>query len=139
MDKVNLGLAKFLQLIVIVFFTFGLAVYFGSLLLIPLAILIGIVDILTAIGFNGIFATIVALPAVGWVCYTIYNIPGLFQALVDTGMKLYNLSIEQNKTFEGITKGMKPEVTEEAADAATETTQNAEEASNDDSPTAKPA
>ena len=136
MDKVNLGLAKFLQLIVIVFFTFGLAVYFGSLLLIPLAILIGIVDILTAIGFNGIFATIVALPAVGWVCYTIYNIPGLFQALVDTGMKLYNLSIEQNKTFESITKGMRPEVTEEAA---TETTKNAEEASSDDSPTAKPA
>lgn len=137
MDKVNLGLAKFLQLIVIVFFTFGLAVYFGSLLLIPLAILIGIVDILTAIGFNGIFATIVALPAVGWVCYTVYNIPGLFQSLVDTGMKLYNLSIEQNKAFESITKGMQPEPVEEAA---SETTQKSETAADDNNtPTAKPA
>ena len=84
MDKVNLGFAKFLQFVVIVFFTFVLAFYFGSLLLIPLAILIGIVDLLTAIGFNGVFATIVAIPAVGWVCYAIYNIPNLFQSLLET-------------------------------------------------------
>jgi len=139
MDKVNLGLAKFLQFIVIVFFTFVLAFYFGSLLLIPLAILIGVVDILTAIGFNGIFATIVAIPAVGWVCYTVYNIPGLFQALLDTGIKMYELSKEQNAVFEGISKGMKPEET------ASETTQSstqddeAEKTDNSDIPTIKPA
>lgn len=136
MDKVNLGLAKFLQLIVIVFFTFGLAVYFGSLLLIPLAILIGVVDILTAIGINGIFATFVALPAVGWVCFTIYNIPGLFQALVDTGTKLYQLSIEQNKAFDNITNSMKAEKNEEAA---AETTEQAEKADSDKAGTVKTA
>lgn len=139
MDKVNLGLAKFLQFIVIVFFTFILAFYFGSLLLIPLAILIGVVDILTAIGFNGIFASIVALPVVGWVCYVVYNIPGLFQALLDTGIKLYNLSIEQNKVFEGISKTLKPEPVETEATAATQNAEQAEEAASNDAPTAKPA
>jgi len=135
MDKVNLGFAKFLQFIVIVFFTFVLAFYFGSLLLIPLAILIGVVDILTAIGFNGIFATIVAIPAVGWVCYTIYNIPGLFQALLDTGIKMYELSKDQNAVFEGISKGMKPSETTQSS------TQNdeAEKTDNSDTPTIKPA
>ena len=139
MDKVNLGLAKFLQFVVIVFFTFVLAFYFGSLLLIPLAILIGVVDILTAIGFNGIFATIVAIPAVGWVCYAIYNIPGLFQALLDTGIRMYDVSKEQNKVFEGISKDMQPE------ESAEETTQNAtqaddsEKADNSDIPNIKPA
>lgn len=139
MDKVNLGLAKFLQFIVIVFFTFVLAFYFGSLLLIPLAILIGVVDILTAIGFNGIFASIVAIPVVGWVCYTVYNVPGLFQALLDTGIRMYEVSKEQNKVFENISKNMKPENT------ASESTQNAtqsddaESSDNSDTANIKPA
>jgi len=120
MDKVNLGFAKFLQFVVIVFFTFVLSFYFGSLLLIPLAILIGLVDLLTAIGFNGIFATIVAVPAAGWVCYAIYNIPNLFQALLDTGIKLYQLGTAQNKVFEGISDALKPAETTES----TESTEN---------------
>ena len=139
MDKVNLGLAKFLQFIVIVFFTFVLAFYFGSLLLIPLAILIGVVDILTAIGFNGIFATIVAIPAVGWVCYTVYNIPGLFQALLDTGIKMYDLSKEQNAVFEGISKNMKPEETAPEATQSSAQADEAENTDNSDIPTIKPA
>ena len=136
MDKVNLGLAKFLQFVVIVFFTFILAFYFGSLLLIPLAILIGVVDILTAIGFNGIFATIVALPAVGWVCYSIYNIPNLFQALLDTGIKMYELGKEQNKAFENISSAMQPAPKEEEA-AATSSEASTDDSS--DTPTIRPA
>ncbi|HFE38069.1 MAG TPA: hypothetical protein ENK06_06565 [Gammaproteobacteria bacterium] len=117
MDKVNFGLAKFLQFIVIVFFTFVLAFYFGSLLLIPLAILIGTVDILTAIGFNGIFATIVGLPVVGWVCYVVYNIPNLFQALLDSGTKLYELGKTQNKVFEEISNALQPAPKESTDDS----------------------
>jgi len=139
MDKVNLGLAKFLQFVVIVFFTFVLAFYFGSLLLIPLAILIGVVDILTAIGFNGIFATIVAIPAVGWVCYAIYNIPGLFQALLDTGIRMYDVSKEQNKVFEGISKGMQPKESAEETSQSTTQADNSENTDNSDIPTIKPA
>jgi len=139
MDKVNLGLAKFLQFIVIVFFTFVLAFYFGSLLLIPLAILIGVVDILTAIGFNGIFATIVGLPIVGWVCYVIYNIPNLFQALLDTGIKMYELGTAQNKVFEGISNSLKPEPTEVTEETSSpQKTESVDEG--DDTPSnAKPA
>ena len=139
MDKVNLGLAKFLQFVVIVFFTFVLAFYFGSLLLIPLAILIGLVDILTAIGFNGIFASILAVPAAGWICYTIYNIPGIFQALLDTGIKIYDISKAQNKVFEGISKGMQAEETaSETVQNSTET-DNSDNSDNSDIPTIKPA
>jgi len=138
MEKVNLGFAKFLQFVVIVFFTFVLAFYFGSLLLIPLAILIGIVDILTAIGFNGVFATIVAIPAVGWVCYSIYNIPNLFQSLLDTGIKLYQLGNEQNKVFEAISDGLKPAKTEDAS-STTQASEKADDSDNDTPAGAKPA
>jgi len=137
MDKVNLGLAKFLQFIIIVFFAFVLAFYFGSLLLIPLAILIGVVDILTAIGFNGIFATIVALPVVGWVCYVVYKIPNLFQALLDTGIKLYEVGAAQNKVFDGISATLKPEPTEESSSTTAESTQSSE--SSEASSNVKPA
>ena len=139
MDKVNLGLAKFLQFIVIVFFTFVLAFYFGSLLLIPLAILIGLVDILTAIGFNGIFASIFAVPAAGWICYTIYNIPGLFQALLDTGIKIYDISKVQNKVFEGISKGMQPEDSTSESVQSSTAADDSDNADVSDAPTIKPA
>ncbi len=117
MDKVNFGLAKFLQFLVIVFFTFVLAFYFGSLLLVPLAILIGTVDILTAVGFNGIFATIPGLAVAGWVCYVVYNIPNLFQSLLDNGTKLYELGKTQNKAFEDISKALQPAPKEVASDS----------------------
>ncbi len=145
MDKVNFGLAKFLQFIIIVFFAFALAFYFGSLLLIPLAILIGVVDILTAIGINGILATILALPVVGWVCYVVYKIPNLFQALLDTGIKLYEVGTAQNKVFENISTTLKPAAAESSSEestAASESTQKSEtsEASDSDTPSnVKPA
>lgn len=131
MEKVNLGFAKFLQFVVIVFFTFVLSFYFGSLLLVPLAILIGLVDLLTAIGFNGVFATVVALPAVGWVCYAIYNIPNLFQALLDTGIKLYQLGTAQNKAFEAISEALKPADSDKSG-TATESAQLSEKSDDSD-------
>jgi len=141
MEKVNLGFAKFLQFVVIVFFTFVLAFYFGSLLLIPLAILIGVVDLLTAIGFNGVFATIVGIPVVGWVCYAIYNIPNLFQALLDTGIKLYELGTAQNKVFEGISDALKPAAAsdnEETTESA-QLSEKSDDSDNDTPANAKPA
>ena len=142
MDKVNFGLAKFLQFIIIVFFAFVLAFYFGSLLLIPLAILIGVVDILTAIGINGILATILALPVVGWVCYVIYKIPNLFQALLDTGIKLYEVGTAQNKVFESISSSLKPApAVSEASETASASTEKSESSDSDnDTPSnVKPA
>ncbi len=145
MDKVNLGFAKFLQFVVIVFFTFVLSFYFGSLLLIPLAILIGIVDLLTAIGFNGVFAAIVGIPAAGWVCYAIYNIPNLFQALLDTGIKLYQLGTAQNTVFSGISDALKPAEAEksttdsENAQLSEKSDDSTADSSTNASKTAKPA
>ena len=102
MDNVNLGLTKLFQFLIVVFFTFVLAFYFGSLLLIPLAILFGVVEILHGIGFNGIIATIFAVPVAGWICFIVYNIPNLFQTLLNTGIKMYELGTVQNKVFDDI-------------------------------------
>lgn len=114
MEKFNFGIAKILQFVVIVFFAFVLSFYFGALLLIPLAILVAIVDILGAIGFNGIIATIIGVPAVGWLCYKVYNIENLFQTLLDTGIKLYEIGIAQNKLFENIAEKIRPAAKEES-------------------------
>ncbi len=120
MEKFNFGIAKVLQFVVIVFFAFVLSFYFGSLLLIPLAVLVAIVDILGAIGFNGIIATIIGVPAVGWLCYKVYSIENLFQALLDTGIKLYEIGIAQNKVFEGIANSIKPEPVESSSDSSSD-------------------
>lgn len=109
MDKLNLGIAKLIQFFIIVFFAFILSFYFGSLLLIPLALLIAVIDILSAIGFNGIIATLFAIPIVLWIGFKIYSIESLFQTILETGIKIYRIGLSQNKIFEDITKKIKPD------------------------------
>ncbi len=122
MEKFNFGIAKVSQFIVIVFFALILSFYFGGLLLIPLAILMAIIDILTLVGLNGLIATIIAAPLVGWLLYSVYNIENLFQTLLDTGIKLYEFGIAQNKLFENIADSVKP-----ASSPATNTNESAAE------------
>ncbi len=120
MDKVNLALVRIIQFSILVFFALILSAFFGTLLLLPLALLYHFIGFLDhGIGFNGIFAFIVAVPAVIYVFYLGYRIPGFYNAVVETGFKLYNLARDQHMALEKIARSIKGLPEETAGDSQT--------------------
>ncbi|TPW18002.1 MAG: hypothetical protein FD130_435 [Halothiobacillaceae bacterium] len=108
MQKVEIILIRLTQLVVALFFTTMLFIYGGSAVLIPLAVLMGAVNFLDqGIGFNGIFATVVAAPAVGWLLYKLYLIPNVIILLMETGLGLFKMAINSFREFEAIAKKVK--------------------------------
>ncbi len=82
--------------------------------MIPLAALYAIISFLDqGIGFNGIVATIIAMPAVGWLALTVYRIPNLVDKLVDSGLQLIKLAAQNYREFDNIARNIKEETTSE--------------------------
>ena len=108
MQLINIVLVRIVQLIVVLFFTFALSFFFGGLLLLPLAALVGVVNLLShGFGMDGILATIIAIPVVVVVGYFLYKVPDLFQAIIDTGTSLFNLGALAFKRFETIVNSLR--------------------------------
>jgi len=110
MQTVEIILVRLLQLANMLFFTFSVLVYVGAAILIPLAVLVGIVNVLSyGIGFNGIFATLVAIPIIVWLGYTLYRIPNVLQIIFDTGWTLIKMGASNFKNFDTIAQNIKGE------------------------------
>jgi len=105
--NVNVALVRLLQFVVFVVFTFVVLTYFGALLLLPLDILFIIIKILSAIGFNGILATCIAVPAVGYLGLMVYQTPELVKLLVDIGIDLVNTGKQRIEDFNTIADKLK--------------------------------
>lgn len=119
MQLINIVLVRIVQLIVVLFFTFVLSFYFGGLLLLPLAALVGIVNLLShGAGMDGILATIIAIPVVIVIGYFLYKVPDLFQALVETGASLSKLGALAYKRFETIVKSLRGKAAEPAMESS---------------------
>ncbi len=116
MNKVNINVAlvRLLQFVVFVVFTFMVMTYFGALLLIPLDLLYILIKILSAIGFNGILAAFVAVPAVGYLGFVVYQTPELVKLLIDTGIDLVKTGKQRIEAFNTIAEGMKGNTTAKA-------------------------
>ncbi len=122
MDKANLALVRIIQFSILVFFALVLSAFFGTLLLLPLALLYHVIGFLDhGIGFNGIFAFFVAVPAVIYVFYLGYRIPGFYNTVMDTGFKLYHLARDQHLALEKIARTIKGLPEETGGDAQTST------------------
>lgn len=113
MRFIEAALLRAVQLASMLFFTFAVFVYAGALVIVPLAALLALISILTSIGFNGIFATIVAIPALAWLLLKLHGIPNVTQTLIDTGWTLARTGAENFRTFDQIAKKLK------GSDAAT--------------------
>lgn len=100
-------LVRIVQLASMLFFTFAVFVYAGALVVIPLAALMAVIKILSAIGFNGVFATIVAIPALAWVLLKLHNVPRVTQTLLDTGWALVRAGADNFRTYDDIAKQLK--------------------------------
>jgi hypothetical protein len=119
MDTINLVLIRFVQAFVVVFFAFILAGYAGMLVLLPLAGFYHLVAIMSdGLGFNGIFATLIAGPAVGYILYSAYNITGFYQKILNVAIDLFNLGKKHMQELDGMAKGKKV-IGNDSADNAT--------------------
>lgn len=108
MQTVNILLVRAIQIIACMFFTSAVLIYAGALLLVPLAVLKAIVSLLAdGIGFNGIFATIIAVPALFWLGLRVKSLPGVTSMLVDTGWALVRMGVENFRKFDDIARAIK--------------------------------
>ena len=107
MKKVNVGLVRLLQFVVFVLFTFMVLIYIGTFLLLPLDAIVLLVKLMTALGLNGILATAVAVPVVGYLVLTVYKMPGLCKILLDMGMDLVNTGKSRVEEFNKMAEALK--------------------------------
>lgn len=99
MKNLNVALIRLLQFVVFVLFTFIVLVYFGTMILLPLDIIVMISDALAVLGFGTLFGAIVALPVVVYLGKIVYTTPGLVQMIVDNGIDLVNMGKDRVAAF----------------------------------------
>ena len=109
MKKVNVALVRLLQFVIFVFFTFMVLAYFGALLLVPLDALSLLIKLLTAVGFNGVIAALIAVPVVAYLGLIVYRTPGLVKMLLDIGMDLINAGKSRVDEFNKLADTVKGE------------------------------
>jgi len=108
MQTVEIILARLIQLVVCLFFTSIIMTYIGGIVIIPLAALYAMISFLDqGLGFNGIIATIIAMPTLGWLGLMVYRIPNLVDKLVDSGLQLIKLAAQNYREFDNIARDLK--------------------------------
>jgi len=107
MKKVNVALVRLLQFVVFVLFTFMVLVYFGALVLLPLDAIALLVKLMETLGLHGFIGTLVAAPAIGYLCFMVYKIPGLCQMIIETGIELVKTGKTKVEAFNEIANAVK--------------------------------
>lgn len=106
----NTAIVRITQLIALLFFTATVMVYAGGLLLVPLAVLKFFIALLSAI-LGGILATLVSIPALIWLGYRVYKVPGLVDVVLDAGWALVKLGADVFRRLDILAKSSKTEST----------------------------
>lgn len=115
---INIILVRAIQLVTALFFTTTVLIYAGALLLVPLAVLSALIGILSGIGFNGIFATLIGVPALIWLGARIHRIDGITTALADTGVTLLRMGVDVFRQFDEIARNSKQPTNNAASNQA---------------------
>ena len=90
--------------------------YGGAAIIILLAVLMGIIQLLShGLGFNGIIATFIAGGAIGWLGFKLSTIPRFYPALVEIGWQLIKHGARAFKEFDQIAAHFKNSTTTETA------------------------
>ena len=92
MKNLNVVLVRLLQFVVFTVFTFIVLVYFGTLVLLPLDIVVLITKLLSTFGIGTLFGAIVAVPLVAYLGKIVYATPGLVAMLIENGMELVSFA-----------------------------------------------
>ena len=107
MNRVDFALVRVLQFCVFALFTFMVLVYFGTLLLLPLSLLVQLIRIFDFVGIPGVVSTLIAVPALVYVGYLISKIPGLTRMMADIGVELVTLGQTRVQGFDSILSTLK--------------------------------
>lgn len=107
MKNLNVALVRLLQFVVFVLFTFIVLVYFGTMILLPLDIVVLMAKFLNVFGIGTLFGAIVAVPVVAYLGKIVYNTPGLIQMIIDNGIDLVNLGKQRVEAFNKIAEAAK--------------------------------
>jgi len=107
MKNLNVALVRLLQFVVFVLFTFIVLVYFGTMLLLPLDIVVLISKMLNLLGIGTLFGAIVAVPVVAYLGKIVYGTPGLIQMIIENGLDLVNLGKQRVDAFNKIAEAAK--------------------------------
>jgi hypothetical protein len=103
MKNLNLALVRLIQFVVFVLFTFIVLVYFGTLILLPLDVVVLISKLLG----GSLVGAIVALPVVAFLGKIVYNTPGLVPMLIANGVDLVNTGKARVNAFNEIAESVK--------------------------------
>jgi len=116
MNKVEFGVIKVFQFLVLLFFTFAVFFYYGSILMIALTLW----QLLAAIFsfFGSFLSAIVSLAALVGIIYYIIKIPDLVDALLSIGMEIIKMGYKTVCRFGEMADKAKGEET--AAETTTE-------------------
>lgn len=98
--KIELVLTSVFKFLTFVLFTFMVLVYFGFLLLLPLDILTQLIRIFSGIGLPTIVAGALSVGTVGYLGFVIYQMPHLYQLVLDIGVELIAFGHSQLKRFD---------------------------------------
>ncbi len=122
MKTVDVLVVKMLQLIVTTFFLFVLSLWYGSILLAPLAVWYN----LSAFLGGGIFATLVASGLTIGLGFYLAKLPGLVDALIKPGVEMYKLALSTVCGLGRIANTINPKAeTEKPEEKATDNTADA--------------
>ncbi|HFQ91415.1 MAG TPA: hypothetical protein ENK29_00905 [Chromatiales bacterium] len=89
MNKVEFGVIKIFQFLMLLFFTFAVFFYYGSILMIALTLWQFLAAVFSF--FGSFLSAIVSLAALGGILYYIAKIPGLVDALLSIGMEIIKM------------------------------------------------
>lgn len=107
MKNLNVALVRFLQFVVFVLFTFIVLVYFGTMILLPLDLVVLMAKFLSVFGIGTLFGAIVAVPVVAYLGKIVYSTPGLVQMIIDNGIDLVTLGKQRVEAFNKFAEAVK--------------------------------
>lgn len=107
MNKINVALVRLLQFVVFALFTFIVLAYIGTMILVPLDLVVLLTKLLGVFGIGSLFGALVAIPVVGYLGLIVYRTPGLVQMLIDTGVDLFNTGKQRVEAFNAIVDDLK--------------------------------
>ena len=114
MKKVDFGIFKAFQFLVLLFFTFAILLYSGSILLIALTIWQYLAMIFSI--FGSFLSAIISLAALVGLCYYIYKLPGLVDSLLELGMGIIKMGYKTVCHFGEMADKAKGEEPEKSAE-----------------------
>ena len=109
MKRLDVVLVRITQFYVFVFFTFLVLAYFGTLLLLPLSILMNLIRVLNLIGLPELISVVLGLPVVAYLGYLVYKMPRLTKIAVDTGLEMVSIGQARVQGFDEIVASLKGE------------------------------